>query len=54
MASKKAFTLALGNDYEYEKSVRRTWAFSSVTRVVKDKTKYDRKREKHNWKKDMD
>ena len=54
MASKKAFTLALGNDYEYEKSVRKTWAFRPTTRVVESKKAYNRKRDKQNWKRDLD
>ena len=52
--SKNSFRLQLGNDADYARSVRKTWAFRPTTRVVDSKKAYNRKREKSAWKRDMD
>lgn len=45
--AKKLFSLTIEAPKE-----RKTWAFSPVTRVVKDKTKYDRKRANRDWRRE--
>ena len=54
MSKTNSFSLQLGSDADYARSVRKTWAFRPTTRVVESKKAYNRKKENRNWKRDID
>ncbi|MCL2354369.1 MAG: hypothetical protein FWC68_00465 [Oscillospiraceae bacterium] len=39
--------------WELAKSIRNTWEMNPATKVVPDKTKYNRKKQKQKWKREL-